>query len=89
MNETKLNEILAGLPEEQKAKAAACKDSKELFAFLSEAGVSLPDELLDGAAGGNFIVAANLYKPCPNRCGNWVRYDWGDSPCSSCLQKGL
>ncbi len=52
MDEKKLNELLASLSEEQKAKVAACKDNTELFALLGEMGVALPDELLDDAAGG-------------------------------------
>ena len=56
MDENKMKELLAGvvsgLSGELKEKAAACKDSGELIALLSELGVALPDELLDDAAGG-------------------------------------
>ena len=56
MEEKKFNEILEkvleGLTGEQKAKAAECKDQGELCKFLEKMGVALPDELLDGAAGG-------------------------------------
>ena len=58
MDENKMKELLAGvvsgLSGELKEKAAACKDSGELIALLSELGVALPDELLDDAAGGFF-----------------------------------
>ena len=56
MEEKKFNEILekvlAGLTDEQKAKAAECKDEGELCELLEKMGVALPDELLDSAAGG-------------------------------------
>ena len=56
MEEKKFNEILekvlAGLTDEQKAKAAECKDAGELCELLGKMGVALPDELLDDAAGG-------------------------------------
>ena len=56
MDDKKLNELLtsalASLTEEQKAKAKACKTTKELFDFLAEAGVELPDEALEKVAGG-------------------------------------
>ena len=56
MEEKKFNKILekvlAGLTDEQKAKAAECKDSSELVALLGEMGAALPDELLDNTAGG-------------------------------------
>ena len=56
MEEKKFNEILekvlAGLTDEQKAKAAECKDEGELCELLGKMGVALPDELLDDAAGG-------------------------------------
>ena len=56
MEEKKFNEILekvlAGLTDEQKTKAAECKNEGELCELLEKMGVALPDELLDGAAGG-------------------------------------
>ena len=45
-------ELLTSLTDEQKEKANACKDMKELTALLGKLGVALPDELLDGVAGG-------------------------------------
>ena len=47
-----LEKVLAGLTDEQKAKAAECKDEGELCELLGKIGVALPDELLDDAAGG-------------------------------------
>lgn len=47
-----LKEVLSGLTDEQKAKAAECKDEGALCELLGKMGVALPDELLDGAAGG-------------------------------------
>ena len=62
MDEKKINELLegvmAGLTDEQKAKASACKDTKELLDLLGDLGVELPDELLDSAAGG-FMIDGN------------------------------
>ena len=56
MEEKKFNEILekvlAGLTDEQKAKAAECKNEGELCELMEKMGVALPDELLDDAAGG-------------------------------------
>ena len=57
MENEKLNELLKGvfdsLTDEQKQKAADCKTVEELTACLSKMDVSLPDELLDAAAGGS------------------------------------
>ncbi len=50
-----LAEAVDGLTGEQKEKAKTCRDAGELLAFLSEAGASLPDELLDAAAGGGGV----------------------------------
>ncbi len=55
MDDRKLNELLnkalASLTEEQKERAKTCKAAKELVDFLAEAGVELPDEVLDAVAG--------------------------------------
>ncbi len=63
MEDKKLNELLnqalASLTDEQKEKAKACKTAKELVDFLAEAGVELPDELLDEVAGGKFFEKDN------------------------------
>ncbi len=47
-----LNQALASLTEEQKAKAKACKTVKELIDYLSAEGVELPDEAMDKVSGG-------------------------------------
>ena len=56
MEEKKFNELLtkvmAELTDEQKAKAAECKDEGELCELLGKMGVALPDELIDCVAGG-------------------------------------
>lgn len=44
--------VLSGLTDEQKEKVKACKGLDEIAACLGEMGVALPDELLDGVAGG-------------------------------------
>ena len=66
MEDRKLNELLnkalAFLTEEQKERAKTCKTAKELVDFLAEAGVELPDEVLDAVAGGmgHFFQDFNL-----------------------------
>ena len=45
-------EILKKLGAEQIKKLEACKDRDGAIALLGEFGVELPDELLDGIAGG-------------------------------------
>ncbi len=61
MDDKKLNELLsqtlASLTDEQKAKAKACKTVKELIDFLAEAGVELPDEVLEKVTGGDGVPA--------------------------------
>ena len=56
MSEKKIEELLAGivngLPDELKEKAKKITDLGELTDMLSKAGMELPDELLDSAAGG-------------------------------------
>ena len=59
----RMAQILNGLSEEQKEKVRACKDPKELVALLSDMGVELPDELLDGVAGGViYRVHEHIYR---------------------------
>ena len=56
MDEEKLKEwlsgVMDGLSDEQRKKAEACANGKALFDLLAAEGVFLPDELLDGVAGG-------------------------------------
>lgn len=40
------------LPEELKAKAAACKSPEDMLALAKEAGYELSDEELQGISGG-------------------------------------
>ena len=60
MDEKKLNEQPAGVSDgltgELKEKLKACKGPEELAALLAEAGVALPDEVLDAAAGGTQAI---------------------------------
>ncbi len=56
-----LNEVLAGLTDEQKTKVAECKGSSEILDLLGKMGVALPDELLDEAAGG--YVRSTVKRP--------------------------
>ena len=56
MENEKLNEMLKsiwdGLTDEQKEKARACRTAEELTALAGKEGIELPDEVLDGIAGG-------------------------------------
>ena len=51
-----VKDIWNSLSDEQKEKAKACKDEKELFAVLKENSAALPDEALDNVAGGAYYV---------------------------------
>ena len=66
-------ELLAGLSEEQIAKARACKNSDELLALAKEEGVELTDEQLEVVTGGRCTSSTK----CPN-CG-CRSFDWGES----------
>ena len=50
--EKALKEFLANLTDEQKEKAKECKTPEELMAFAGKEGLELPDELIEGVAGG-------------------------------------
>ena len=45
-------ELLKGLNEEQIAKIKACKNKEEVLKLAKEEGMEIPDEALDGIAGG-------------------------------------
>lgn len=49
------NRIYEMLNEEQKAKAQKCETAEEFLGIAGDAGVSLPDGLLDGISGGIFM----------------------------------
>ncbi len=90
MDDKKLNELLnkalASLTDEQKAKAKACKTAKELLDFLAEAGVELPDEVLEKVAGGGVTY---ISYECPAD-GGTHNYVWNVSlkcwRCTKCHQ---
>ena len=63
MNEEKLQALLDSLPDEQREKVAACKNSDELLALLGELGVELSDELMDKIAGGGAYLGYSVQKP--------------------------
>ena len=63
MNET-LKSIYASLTDEQKEKAKACKTLEELAALAAKEGIELPDESLDGVAGGLHDGPCPV-DPCP------------------------
>ena len=52
--------ILDSLPSEQKEKAMACRTAEEFIQFASDAGIALPDELLDAVAGGSWQFKSGL-----------------------------
>ena len=47
-----IEKFFANLTDEQKEKAKECKTLDELMDFAGKEGIELPDELLDGVAGG-------------------------------------
>ena len=51
-----VKDIWDSLSDEQKEKAKACKDEKELFALLKGDGAALSDESLDEVSGGAYYV---------------------------------
>ena len=53
-----LKDIYEFLNGDLKEKAKACKNTEELVKLLGEAGIALPDEVLEAVAGG--------YKPSPS-----------------------
>ncbi len=87
MDDKKLNELLnqalASLTGEQKAKAKACKTAKELIDFLAEAGVELPDEVLDMVAGGEQGAAGDM-NICPKGGSHEVIPINGICKCNKC-----
>ena len=51
INET-VKKIYDSLTSEQKEKAKACRTPEELKKFAADAGIALPDEVLEAVAGG-------------------------------------
>ena len=47
-----LNKIYDSMNDEQKAEARKCKSGAEFLELVQKSGIELPDELLEGAAGG-------------------------------------
>jgi hypothetical protein len=47
-----IEEWARSLTDEQKASLKGCETADEVAAFCKESGIGLPDELLDGVAGG-------------------------------------
>ncbi len=63
-----LKAAVDALSGEQKKKAAACETVQELIDLLTEAGVELPDELLDAVSGGGSRTIKTTFdtsKPAP------------------------
>ena len=52
-----LKRFVDSLPEDQKQEAKTFKTVDELVGFASDAGIALPDELMDVVAGGRYIGA--------------------------------
>ena len=79
MENEKANELIKGildsLTDEQKQKAADCKDTDELLQKLSGEGEDLPDELLDAVAGGTkpmfYKYTHQIWYQCPE-CRFWM-----------------
>ena len=51
MNE-EVKKIFDSLTDEQKEKLKACKSAEELLKLAQDAGIALPDEVLEAVAGG-------------------------------------
>ena len=56
-----LEAMWESLTDEQREKAKECRSMDELLALAGRAGVELPDEMLEAAAGGVRVTA----KKCP------------------------
>ena len=50
-----LKRFVDSLPEEQRQEAKTFKTVDELVGFASDAGIALPDELMDVVAGGRDV----------------------------------
>ena len=55
-----LKRFVDSLPEEQKQEAKTFKTVDELVGFASDAGIALPDELMDVVAGGKSIPTYSI-----------------------------
>ena len=75
-NETKMTELFKdvwdSLTDEQKKKAAECKNADELLAFAGSEGIELPDELVDAVSGGALVQITDKYG-----CTTWNVYHKG------------
>ena len=60
--EKALKEFFEKLTDEQKEKAKECKTTEELMDFAGKEGIELPDELLNGVAGGYRLSQEDLSK---------------------------
>ena len=60
--EQALKEFFEKLTDEQKEKAKECKTMEELMNFAGKEGLELPDELLEGVAGGAHYFSVDLSK---------------------------
>ena len=57
-----LKRFVDSLPEDQKQEARTFKTVDELVGFASDAGIALPDELMDAVSGG---IHKGGFKPMP------------------------
>lgn len=63
------------LPPELKERACACRTVEELYALLREEGMEIPDEELEGIAGGAWCNAFRLL------CGPHGCEQYAPKPC--------
>ena len=59
------------LSPELRDKACSCHTVKELHELLEEEGMEIPDEELEGIAGGAWCNA--YYLACPGQCQEYVK----------------
>jgi hypothetical protein len=57
------------LTEEQRSMLERCKTPEEIVACCKENGIALPEELVEGVAGGSIMGSYGAKHPCP-KCGS-------------------
>ena len=57
-----MSDIKAKLNKDEMEKLVQCKSADEAMGMLGEAGIELPDEMLEGVAGGRWIWELPLWE---------------------------
>ena len=66
------NEFFRQLPEETKEKLRSCKSEEEAMEILKGDMAAIPDELLDGVAGGVCYTNDDFW--CDEHCAAYCNY---------------